>query len=95
LLGQDWRSTVGTIEAGLTDACTGTLDAGVADVRVLGGSGHRDGTARRHGGGDGDGAAAPGVDAPVPQPRLRHAAVRGTPDEIGRITPRWSAWRVH
>jgi adenosylmethionine-8-amino-7-oxononanoate aminotransferase len=40
LLGQDWRSTVATIEAGLTDGLAPTRSmAGVADVRVLGGIG--------------------------------------------------------
>jgi len=40
LLGQDWRSTVGTIEAGLTDGLTPARSMpGVADVRVLGGIG--------------------------------------------------------
>jgi adenosylmethionine-8-amino-7-oxononanoate aminotransferase len=40
LLGQDWRSTVATIEAGLTDGLAPARSmAGVADVRVLGGIG--------------------------------------------------------
>ena len=40
LLGQDWRRTVGTIEAGLTDGLTPARSMpGVADVRVLGGIG--------------------------------------------------------
>ncbi|MDT4998183.1 MAG: adenosylmethionine---8-amino-7-oxononanoate aminotransferase, partial [Mycobacterium sp.] len=40
LIGQDWRSTVGTIEAGLTDGLAPARSMpGVADVRVLGGIG--------------------------------------------------------
>ncbi len=90
LLGQDWQ----TLRARRRDrpARRAGACALAARRRRRPGArrhrGDRDGSAGRHGGRDGDRAATPGVAAPVPQPRLRDAAVRlyargARPDHLG------------